>query len=807
MMKFIIIHLLAICSLHTWAQSKIISFDIDKNRPPREHNLDFTELKLEVNFDMQNGIVKGKLQHLFTPLQANVNSFYLDALDGITISAANLNGKDVEMRRDTAGYTFFLSEALQVSGKYTLNLNYTAKPKRGLYFVGWNDTLKNAKKQIWTQGQGIDNRNWIPMYDEMNDKIISELTINFENGYKVLSNGTKLQEKSNPDNTTTWKYRMTYPHAPYLIMLAIGKYDIKEIRTKSGVPIRLWYYPEHKDRVDVMYKYTTQIMEFMERETGVPYPWKTTYSQVPVQDYMYGAMENTTATVFGDFYSVDARAFIDRSYVATNAHEMAHMWFGDMVTARSAADIWLQESFATHYQWLFDREVYGQDSFDWLRKGAANAALTASQTDKKAVAHSEGGSTRWYPKGAFILEMLKYIVGREQFNKVIKYYLEKNAYKNVDSHELLMAFHEVLGLNLSWFWEQWLYKGGEPHYEVKYRDIRNAKNERVTEITVAQIHEQTPTTGLFKMPVKMEVHYKDNSKDTVMVNIENQYHTITIPNKNNLDISFVLFDPNNQILKTITFNKYQEELINQAIRAPYMIDKYDALLSLRSVDIDKKRETLLSIFIRGKFHALRTEALYQIVNDTAAQSQKVLMSAITDKDVAVRKALVSYIKNIPKDMETEMRKLLADSSYQLIEATLEKLSSKFPENVNEYLEITKNEGGNYHKNVRIKWLEIACDTQKDKFVQELVNYAAPGYEFRTRTLAIEALKRLNYLDNRLLYYLANASSHYNSRLAKPAEDCIQYYFKQNQYKRIMHDAINKGILKGAERASLLKNMK
>ncbi|TAG59936.1 MAG: hypothetical protein EAZ27_00080 [Cytophagales bacterium] len=773
-------------SVSVFAQ-KTIKREYDAGSIPREHPLDFQELKLDVNLDVKQSLVKGTVTHLFTPLRSKVDNFYLDGRSNMTISSAKLDDKDITFKKDSVGFTFFPEPALAYGKKHSLVIKYEVKPKSGLYFMGWNDSSATYRKQVWTQGQGVENRHWIPMYDDMNDKIISELNITFDASYQVLSNGNKLKEKDNKDGTKTWQFRMAQPHSPYLIMLGIGKYEIKEIKLKSGQLLRCYYYPEHKDRFEYIYKLTPQIMDFFEKEIGINYPWKAPYSQIPAQDYMFGAMENTTATVFGDFFCVDSRSFLDRNYVAVNAHEMAHMWFGDFITARSNNDTWLQESFATHYQWLFDRESYGQDNFDWQRKSAITSALTASLTDQKAVGSSNGGTTRWYPKGAFVIEMIKSIVGREPYNRAVKRYLERNAFKNVDSNDLLVAFQDELGISLNWFWDEWVYKGGEPAYKVSYQDIKNSKNERFTEITVEQTHEVNDLVSLFKMPIKFEVYYRDRTKDTIITVIENQSHKISLPNKNNMEIDFVLFDPNSQVLKSVNFIKYQEEWMNQALRAPQMLDRYDAILQLKGVEMNKKRETLISVYMREKFHAVKAEIINQISSDTAKESLELLLAAVKHKDVNVRKAVAANIANLPKQMENECRVLLKDSSYLCLETSLDKLCAKYPEYQNEYLEITKSELGNNHKNVRIKWLEINCNIDKTNYINELVSYSSSNYEFRTRVLAIDALKRLNFCNETFIENLSNAITHFNGRLANPAGQCLEYLYKQNSYKKLIND--------------------
>ncbi|HCN06166.1 MAG TPA: aminopeptidase, partial [Bacteroidetes bacterium] len=219
-------------------------------------------------------------------------------------------------------------------------VTYEAAPRKGLHFVGWNDASGRMRRQIWTQGQAIDHRHWIPMYDEMNDKMITETIITFDSSYAVLSNGTLHEKRNNNDGTFTWHYSMTRPHASYLLMLAIGKYAIERRRSTSGIVNDLYYYPECQECVTPTYRLSTEAVDFLERELDVPYPWEK-YSQIPVADYIFGAMENTTATVFGDFYFTDPRAALDRNYLGVNVHELTHQWFGDLITARSSKHVWL----------------------------------------------------------------------------------------------------------------------------------------------------------------------------------------------------------------------------------------------------------------------------------------------------------------------------------------------------------------------------------------------------------------------------------------------------------------------------------
>jgi len=812
-MKKILLAGFCLTTIISFAQIKTRDYIIDPKLAPREHNVDFKHMRLEVSFDPAKGLVIGKVTHRFSPLQPKVDSIVLDAIN-ITVKEITLNGKPTKYKNDNAALTVYAPSPLLWETNDSLTISYEASPRKGLYFIGWNDPNNLSRKQIWSQGQGIDNRNWIPMYDEMNDKLTTEVIVKFDKDYKVLSNGKFLGTKDNKDGTLTWHYAMTHPHSSYLVMLGIGKYDIKETKSKSGVPMHLYYYPEWKDRVETTYKYSEQMVDFFEKEIGVPFAWES-YSQIPVQDYMFGAMENTTATVYGDFFFVDQRSYLDRYYVGVNAHELAHQWFGDLVTARSDAHHWLQESFATYYNQLFEREVSSEDYFDWTRRTSQRSALEESIKNKLPVANSEAGSIRHYPKGAFVLNMLKYVAGgREPYNKAIKHYLEGHKYTNVDSEDLLIAFHETLGLSLDWFWEEWIYKGGEPNYIVTFSEQNNETQFIVSQVqdlndvvglpaqgtnpvnatndpfvSASGISSNRPA-GLFKMPIWFEVYYTDGTMDKKQVMIENQTDLVSIPNPGHKKIDYVLFDPNNNVLKSVTFNKTDEMLIAQAAKASHMLDRYDALCAMRKIPVENKRNILINIYDKETFQACKSEIVAQLAKDNSTSANKLLKRAINDKDVAVRKAALNELTNPGEEVVYELEKLLKDSSYEVIASALEKLSNLNPAKRESYLEACKNVEGVVGKNVLVKRLEVSYNGNKNKAdADKLVELSSNSYEFRTRTNAMTALKRINYFDVKLVDNLADAICSSNSRLSGPANETLNFFYNQDQYKKIISDQL------------------
>ncbi len=797
------------------AQTSTRTYLTDPLLAPREHNVDFQHLKLEVSFDAPKSLVKGKVTHYFTPLRPKIDSIVLDGIN-MNIKEVTVNGKPAKFRNDSENVIIY-TPSLTWEKKDSMTIAYECVPRSGLYFIGWNDKTGICRRQIWSQGQGIDNRNWIPMYDEMNDKITTEMFATFDTAYKVLSNGKMLDKKNNKNGTYTWHYKMSHPYAPYLIMLGIGKYEIKETKAASGLPMHLYYYPDWKNRVEATYTLSEKMVDFYDKEIGIPYQWES-YSQIPVQDFMFGAMENTTATVFGDFLFCDEHSALDRGYYSVNAHELAHQWFGDFVTARSDAHHWLQESFATYYDWLFEKEYFGKDQFDWTRRGAQNNALDESLKNKFPIAHSEAGSVRHYPKGAFTLNMLKYVLGgREVYNKCIKYYLQQHPYGNVDTEDLLTACEEVTGMQLDWFFEEWVYKGGEPAYKVSYSEVSDAgknsgsfseftvmQTQPQSEITglpqsggaetnavsndpfVQEINKSAPTpAGLWKMPIWFEVHYTDGTTDKKQVWIQKQTEIVHLAIPVGKKVEYTLFDPDNNVMKSVSFKKSFDELKAQATKAENMLDRYDAVNAMEDVNMEQKRDFLISLYINSdktKFHAIKAEIIKQLSHENNKQSMEVLRTALKDPDVKVRKAVLDNLKTLPQELLPDVENLLKDPSYEVVLNVLEFLSFANSEKIQFYLDQTKDIEGNPGRIVKIKWLEIAS-MSNEKYTDQLVSYTSNAYEFRTRVNAINSLKKLNHLDANEIEYIVDAMLSANSRLANPASATLKNFYEQLHYRR------------------------
>ena len=378
----------------------------------------------------------------------------LKPIDTIKIDAKNMEFSHVQIDNKDVVY-INTGKELQIlnnfqKGENRLTFEYSVKPKQALYFIN----IDNTETQIWTQGQGRYTSNWFPSFDDVNEKVIFSLGITYEKDYQVVSNGV-LKEKKPEGNSINWQYQMQHPMSSYLLMLAIGKYDKKEFKAKSKIPLE--YYLENKDtnRFEPTYRYSKRIFDFLEKEIGVKYPWEI-YREIPVRDFLYAGMENTTTTLFATRYVVDSIGFTDRNYTNVDAHELAHHWFGDLITAESSTHHWLQEGFATYYAALAEREIYGDDFFYSKLYETAQQIKFASRTDSVPVLNAKASSLTFYEKGAWALFVLHESIGDKAFKKAIKSYLKKYAYQTVNTQNFFDEIKKVSDFDLDKFQKTWL---------------------------------------------------------------------------------------------------------------------------------------------------------------------------------------------------------------------------------------------------------------------------------------------------------------------------------------------------------------
>lgn len=421
--------------------------------------VDFKTAKADIVFgDLNEKEVRGTIAYTFETLK-DADSVFIDAKKvkfenvaliklGVHVDTQHVGLKFINNSEQLIVYNKFKTNEL-----YELRLKYSAQPNKALYFIDWNNGGNN--QQIWTQGQGKYTSNWLPSIDDMNDKIEFDLSITFHKDYDVIANG-KLTDQQINNSTITWHYNMQQPMSSYLVALAIGKYDKKIAYSKSGIPLEMYYYPEDSLKFEPTYRYTQQMFDFLEEEIGVSYPWQN-YKQVPVKDFLYAGMENTSTTIFADSFVIDSIAFVDKNYVNVNAHELVHQWFGNLVTETSGTHHWLQEGFATYYALLAERDVFGDDYYYWQLYQYAQELLEQDKAGQgTSLLDPKSSSTTFYKKGAWVLHILREQVGDKAFKMAIKNYLQKHQFKNVETDDFIREVEKAGGQDLSGFVKDWL---------------------------------------------------------------------------------------------------------------------------------------------------------------------------------------------------------------------------------------------------------------------------------------------------------------------------------------------------------------
>jgi aminopeptidase N len=422
-----------------------------------------------------------------------------------------INGNLVNFKN--SGSTLDLFEGFK-KGKNKVTFSYLAKPKQTLYFTGTDDNL-----QIWSQGQGKYTSHWLPSFDDVNEKVVFNLSVKFQNGYNVISNGVfkNVNHKRNgyENGFSTYNFQMQQPMSSYLVMLAIGNFEKQTVTTKSGTPLEFYIDKNDYSKFEPTYRYSKQIFDYLEQEIGLKYPWKI-YRQIPVRDFLYAGMENTTSTIFSQDFVVDSIGFNDKNYINVNAHELAHQWFGDLITAQSSKHHWLQEGFATYYALLAEKEIFGDDYFYNELYDYALQLRSAAKTDTIPVMNEKASSISFYKKGAWALHTLREDIGAKNFQKAVKKYLKKYQYKNVNTDEFLAEIKKVAkDFDVEKFKKKWLETSG---FDMVLAESYLLKNKSVA--TYIQLTKEKKDIENYKVilqsdtyfPIKQYIFYKlDNT--------------------------------------------------------------------------------------------------------------------------------------------------------------------------------------------------------------------------------------------------------------------------------------------------------
>ena len=642
---------------------------------------DLVHTKLDVKFDFTKSYLYGKAWITLKPHFYSTDSLLLDAKGMDLHKVSIVKGtrvKDLQYVYDGWQINIKLDKEYKGGEAYTIFVDYTSKPNdvkvkgsaaisdaKGLYFINPNGEDKNKPTQVWTQGETEANSVWFPTIDKPNQKTTDEIYMTVPSKFVTLSNGKLMSQKKNSDGTRTDYWKMDLPHAPYLFFMGLG--DFAKVTDKwKGKEVSYYVDKEYSSVARKIFGLTPEMISYFSKITGVDYPW-IKYSQMTAHDYVSGAMENTTATLHSDAAQQDARELIDgNAWESTIAHELFHQWFGDYVTTESWSNITLNESFANYSETLWNEYKYGKDAGDEQNYTDMQGYLFSNSNKKDLVRFyyndkEDVFDAVSYNKGGRILSMLRNYVGDAAFFKSLNLYLTTNRFKSVEAQQLRLAFEEVTGRDLNWFWNQWYYGSGQPALDINYSYDAATKN------AIVIVNQTQSGDKIFKLPVAIDV-YEGGQRSRHNVWVNSKSDTFYFRSEQKPDL--INFDGDKMLLCTKKENKTLDEYINQYKYAGNYVDRREAIDFASKNQSDEKAVGLLIAALKDKYFGLRQYAIQKLdlkKKEVAAQAEHTL-SEIAQKDEKkiVKAAAISKL-NTFKDAKylSLYKSAISDSSYSV----------------------------------------------------------------------------------------------------------------------------------------------
>ena len=539
-----------------------------------------------------------------------------------------------------------------------VTITYLATPKRGLYFRTAEMGYPAGDTQLWTQGEPEDHQHWFPSHDYPNEKFTTEMICHVPEGMEALSNGRLLSRKKNEETgLVAFHWLQDKVHVNYLVTLLAG-YFVKMEGKHGDLPVALYVPPSEKDQLANTFQDTIKILDYFEREIGVPYPWDKYYNACAI-DYMMGGMENTSLTTLTTrTLFTDATENL-RSSRGLDAHEVAHQWFGDLVTCRDWSHLWLNEGFATYYSLLYDRELLGTDYFKHGLYGNARGIFNHDK-DTTPIVHQgysnpmQQFSFRAYPKGGWVLHMLRSELGEDLFRKCVKTYLERHQYKTVVTQDLVEIFEELSGRSLSQFFDQWVYLSGYPEIKVNYSWDELTKQVKFSINQVQMTNEKRPFFR-FKLPVKLVVGDRTELR-TIEISKEREDFYLPLTSAPQI----VRFDPEVTVLAKINFEPSEKMLLAQLADQSDVIGRLLAVQQLGKKKNKVALEQLGKVLREDPFFAVRKAAADGLAAMRTPESFAALESSLEQPDARVRQSVVRGLTKFYSDEAYNALKSVAD---------------------------------------------------------------------------------------------------------------------------------------------------
>ena len=563
---------------------------------------------------------------------------------GVNLAIRNVQGSveiaDFVSTAEDLKITF--RKPIPVGQGASVEVEYLAEPRRGLYFRTPELGYPAVDTHLFTQGEPQTSSHWFPCHDYPNERCSTEILCTVPADMTVLSNGVLVSEKVSGDlKTVHWSQEK--PHVAYLVSLVAGYFSKLE-DTSASVPLAFYSQPSAAEHAQNSFGDTASIMKFFESEIGVAFPWDK-YYQVTVRDFMFGGMENTSVTTLAHrTLTPSSMENVNEVRVRSlDAHEMAHQWFGDFVTCKDWSQLWLNEGFATYYSYLYEGHKAGRDALLYRLYFDAQNKILVRKKDRRPIVYRrynlplEQFDYRAYPKGSWVLHMLRSQLGDELFRKCIRRYLEKHALTSVTTPDLIKVLEETSGRSLEKFFDQWVYHARQPSLKVKYQWLAEDK---LAHVTVEQTHKVDDDVLLFEIPTKLRFHVGGQVIDRE-IEISEKKHDfyVSLPEKPTI----VRFDPEYTVLADVEFKKADKLLLAQLENPKDVIGRVLAVKKLGKRGTIKAVNALGAVLKEDAYYGVQVEAAQALAKMDRAEALEQLKKGLVTKDARVRIAVVEAI--------------------------------------------------------------------------------------------------------------------------------------------------------------------
>lgn len=617
-------------------------------------NYDQQHLRLVLRFDFEKEIVYGLATLRIITLENEFHELILHSqIDQIL--AVKINKQKLKFVQKNGLLSIKLNRTYQVGELIEVEIEYQTNPSNGLFFCYPTPQEPEIPYQIWSQGQGENNRYWFPCFDSLGDKLTAEIIAKVPGEFQVISNGKLLKIFENPrTKEKTFHWKMDYEQVSYLISIVIGKFNTIS-DTINAIPLNYHIPIAYEDAdINLVFGQTPAIMSFFSNKV-YPYPYEK-YDQTPVYDFKHGGMENVSATTLNYRIFHDQQVIPNYSPETLIAHELAHQWFGNLVSARDWSHFWLHEGFATYFTDLYFENQYGDNEFRIRRleqdraylEERAHFPITAIKPKNNPDLPVDFPGRTVYTRGAAILHALRFEVGDENFLKGIRQFLQKYQFNSAVTEDFRREMELASQKDLSQFFRQWLYGAGHPQLSVSWDWIDSTQN---VILNIKQTQPQTEVSDIFhfSVPVEITAGLKKVCFILTITQREQQfnYHMNQKP-------EMIRFDKGYWILKELNFPKSFQELKYQLLYDDDMIGRLLAAEQLVSFG-EKAIPVYQRAFIREPFYAVRIAIVKSLGKIASQKAFDILIQAAQDCDPRVREVVMLMLANFSGE---EVKKLL-----------------------------------------------------------------------------------------------------------------------------------------------------